>query len=230
MQGGSMKKVAILGLASHYKDAPFYDDDIEIWILNDMYDLVPRYDRLFEMHDISFVKKYFTRTTNTFHYDNLINIDKTVYMQDRQEEIKNSIKYPLEEMKSLYGEYFTNSVSYMLALAIEEGFDEIQLYGVDMAVNSEYKEQRPSCEYFIGIAKGKGINVVISQKSDLLKSNYLYGYEQAKVDNFIGKCNKRLEFLNKQKEQTKRQIKDLTMLLNRTEGAIENLKYTMNIF
>lgn len=225
-----MKKVAILGLASHYKDAPFYDDDIEIWILNDMYDLVPRYNRLFEMHDINFVKKYFTRTTNTFHYDNLVNIDKTVYMQDRQEEIKNSIKYPLEEMKSLYGEYFTNSISYMLALAIEEGFDEIQLYGVDMAVNSEYKEQRPSCEYFIGIAKGKGINVVISQKSDLLKSNYLYGYEQVKVDNFIGKCNKRLEFLNKQKEQTKRQIQDLTMLLNRTEGAIENLKYTMNIF
>ena len=225
-----MKKVAILGLASHYKDAPFYDDDTEIWILNDMYDLVPRYDRLFELHDINFVKKYFTRTTNTFHYDNLINIDKTVYMQDRQEEIKNSIKYPLEEMKALYGEYFTNSVSYMLALAIEEGFDEIQLYGVDMAVNSEYKEQRPSCEYFIGIAKGKGINVVISLKSDLLKSNYLYGYEQAKVDNFIGKCNKRLEFLNKQKEQTQKQIQDLTMLLNRTEGAIENLKYTMNIF
>ena len=225
-----MKKVAILGLASHYKDAPFYEDDVEIWILNDMYDLVPRYDRLFELHDINFVKKYFTRTTNTFHIDNLQNIDKPIYMQDKHDTIKTSEKYPLEEMKALYGDYFTNSVSYMLALAIHEGFEEIRLYGVDMSVNEEYGEQRPSCEYFIGLAKGMGISVYISPKSDLLKANYLYGYESAKVDNFTSKCNKRMEFLTKQKNQTERQIKELTALLNRTEGAIENLKYTMTIF
>ena len=49
----------------------------------------------------------------------------------------------------------------MIALAIYEDFDIIHVYGVDMAVCGEYEQQRPSCEFFCGIAKGKGIELYI---------------------------------------------------------------------
>ena len=46
------------------------------------------------------------------------------------------------------------------------------MYGVDMAQDTllaaEYSEQRPSCEYFIGLAEGAGIRVDIPGGSDLL--------------------------------------------------------------
>jgi hypothetical protein len=60
---------------------------------------------------------------------------------------------------------------------MHEGFKEIHLYGVDMAVSTEYDEQRPSCEYFIGLARGRGIKVYIPEESHLLKVRYKYGYE-----------------------------------------------------
>ena len=68
-------------------------------------------------------------------------------------------------------------MAYMIALAIEEGFQEIQLYGVECNLKLEYEEQKPCLEYFIGIAKGKGIKVYIHPTSKLLKSEKgLYGF------------------------------------------------------
>jgi hypothetical protein len=65
----------------------------------------------------------------------------------------------------------------MLAMAIEFGATQIGLFGVNMAADSEYCQQRPSCEYFIGVAVGRGIKITIPEQSDLLKTAYLYGIE-----------------------------------------------------
>ena len=80
-------------------------------------------------------------------------------------------------MLGKYGDYFNNTVSWVLAFAMSEGFKEIHIYGVDMATHSEYGHQRPSCEYFIGLARGMGIKVVLPKESGLLRTKYLYGLE-----------------------------------------------------
>ena len=77
-------------------------------------------------------------------------------MQKAWKEVPTSMVYPLDAMLKKFGDYFTNSISWMLALAIHEGFEEIHVYGVDMAVDTEYHHQRPSCEYFLGLAKRDG--------------------------------------------------------------------------
>ena len=41
----------------------------------------------------------------------------------------------------------------------------------------EYAAQRPSCEYFLGIAVGRGIKVTIPTTSDLLAARGLYGFD-----------------------------------------------------
>jgi hypothetical protein len=43
--------------------------------------------------------------------------------------------------------------------------------------NSEYEHQRPSCEYMIGFARGRGIKVILPKTCDLLQTRFMYGYE-----------------------------------------------------
>src|SRR5204862_1461795 len=83
----------------------------------------------------------------------------------------------------------TSSIGYMLAMAIAEGRDAdfkplnedavswIGLYGIDLASDTEYGEQRPNAEYFIGLGRGLGITVEIAEGSALLRADHVYGFE-----------------------------------------------------
>jgi hypothetical protein len=174
-----MKRVAIVGGAksSRYL-APFSDSTIEIWSLNDMIEALPscRPSRWFEMHRPDAIRAY---RPEWGYLAKLASLPCPVYMCEAMPEIPNSRTYPLDQMISLYGGYFTNSVAYMLAMAISEGYEEIHLYGVEMSVSSEYILERPSVEYFVGLARGMGIKVYIPEISTLNHGYWLYGYDEA---------------------------------------------------
>ena len=74
--------------------------------------------------------------------------------------------------------YFTNSVCYMIAMAIKEGYGRIELYGVRQAGLVEYMDQRKGAEFWVGYAMGKGIEVYINPPTSLLKNHRdaPYGY------------------------------------------------------
>jgi len=187
-----VKKVAIVGCSQSKMLAPFGDEEFEIWGVNNLYPHIPRATRWFEIHNIE--KKgddYYRREDIKFRGQ----VVKTylekmgrwcqerncpVYMQQVWDIVPTSVQYPLGDILNVFGGYFTNTVSYMLALAIYEQFEEIHVYGVDMAVDTEYHHQRPSCEYFLGVAVGRGIKVYIPAEADLLKTRFLYGFEEAK--------------------------------------------------
>ena len=77
--------------------------------------------------------------------------------------------------------YFTNSVCYMIAMAILEGYGRIELYGVKQAGMFEYMEQRRGVEFWVGYVLGRGIEVYINEPSKLLKNSAdtPYGYEKS---------------------------------------------------
>ena len=56
-----------------------------------------------------------------------------VYMQEVEPDVKNSVKYPFKDMVQKYGDYWTSSIPYMIALAFEQGYEEIHLYGPGVA-------------------------------------------------------------------------------------------------
>ena len=182
------KKVALVGYAPSWRDAPYNDPDIEIWIMNDMYDFAPRWDRLFDIHMLDEIKARKSRGEgNQLHYEMLKTLDKPVYMQQHLDEIPASVEFPLDSIVEKYripamGDkiFITCSVSHMLALAIFEGYEEIQLYGIHEAVDDEYSCEMPSVLYWLGVAYGKGITVKISPESPLLKGYFIYGYEDLK--------------------------------------------------
>jgi hypothetical protein len=189
---GWKKRLAIVGFADSKKDAPYDDPTWEIWGLNDLHNAIKRWTRWFDIHtedNINEDVKLGRSPPDKCGIGGLARLTCPVYMQDKNANVPGSVKFPLDEMletfKGLTGKkYFTNSISYMLAFAIYEGiitgkqWDEIHIYGVDMAVGPEYIAQRPSCEYWIGIAEGMGIKMFIPAASDLNKTTFLYGFQE----------------------------------------------------
>jgi hypothetical protein len=106
--------------------------------------------------------------------------DFPIYMMEREKDVPASCAFPKDQLLDMFPRrYFTNSISWEIALAIYENFKKIYVYGVDMAQDSEYEFERPSVEYFCGYAEGKGIQLVIPEKSDLLKAGFLYPFEDS---------------------------------------------------
>ena len=186
------KKVAIVGCSQSKSLTPFNDPEFEIWGVNNLYPHIPRATRWFEIHYISQENgKFLRRESPEFRGQPVDQYlaqlgewaqknNCPVYMQQPCSLVPTATVYPLEAMLQMFGGYFTNTVSYMLALAISEGFEEIHVYGVDMAVDTEYHHQRPSCEYFLGVAAGRGIKIHVPAEADLLKTRFLYGFQEPK--------------------------------------------------
>lgn len=172
--GSPRTKVAIVGFAQASKDlAPFDDPTWSIWGMNQLYRHIPRADRWFEIHsnwDEHVV-------VGTDHRKWLAEAPIPIYMVERIDGIPNSVKFPMDRVMNGHPDYFTSSVAFMLALAIQEGFKEIALYGVDLVVGVEYIHQRPCTEFWIGVAHAKGITLTLPPTSALCKQSHRYGYE-----------------------------------------------------
>jgi hypothetical protein len=72
--------------------------------------------------------------------------------------------------------YFVSSIDYMSALAVYEGFDRIEYYGVELREKTEWAMQKSGATFWAGVAMGRGIEVVIPTNSVLIKAP-LYGIE-----------------------------------------------------
>ena len=194
--------VAIVGYTPSRALAPFNDSDWEIWALNDLYKHIPKYDRWFQLHDFETINQHALenkgRTNAKDQFEAFKKMSCPVYLQEKHPEIPMSETYPLDKILKKFGKmfqdpdevkYFTNSISYMIALAIYEGAKKIHVYGVDMAVGTEFHEQRASCEFWLGVAAGMGIEIHVPKEADLLKSRFMYGYDDKKVSAFSAKMN-----------------------------------------
>lgn len=224
-----MKKLAIVGTApSSINQAPFNNPDYEVWILNGVYSLIDfpaitNITRHFDIHSLDVIKKL-----PNGYFDWLSKTTIPAYMQEVYPEVPTSTKYPLAEVLAMFPrKYFTNSISYMIALAVYEGYTDISLYGVDMAQDTEYQEQRPSCEYMIGYCEGKGINFYIPIESDLLKTPFMYGFEDEKMDAMRAKLLTRKQTMEQKKAEYQQQIDQATAFMNTYNGALQDIDYML---
>jgi len=171
---GKFRKVAICGTADSYKATPFEDLDFEIWAFSSCIAMpgFKRADRIYELHPKGWWERQDIR-------DRLNNFGGPVYMQDAYPEIPKSVKYPLEEVKALgYQSYFTSSIAYMLAHAVLEKVDHVALFGIHMDAEEEYADQRPACEYWLGVMQGLGMDTYLAPGGALFLQKFQYGYEE----------------------------------------------------
>lgn len=190
-----MKSVALVGFAPNTIGHVKSTQAGEIWsiVWGYKYEVLPRIDRLFEMHPIwqaaASTKREYVKPRE--HWEWLKrNRNIPVYMLEKRPEVPQAIEYPIDEVSELLSGWtrsgeqmrmFTSSFDYMFALAILEGFDEIEIIGAEMSSDSEYKYQREGYGFWHAFALGRGIKVRQYAPTELLYRPKRYGYDGAQM-------------------------------------------------
>lgn len=231
------KKVSIIGFTPSRSQAPFDDPESEIWCENALFIHrdVPRCSRWFDLHDPKIIDE---QRLNFYKQ-----ITVPVFLHDVREDVPGSIKFPKEQIEkfvaglapgsaNMLGEYQTNSISWMIAFAMWEGFTTINVYGVDMSQDSEYRFQKSCVEYFLGICRGRGIEVNIPETSDLLKATHQYGYGsdngyRAKLIERKQQFQERLDGFTKEIETRRTEIQQLKIECGVLTGAIQSTDWSI---
>ena len=177
---GRLRKIAMVGGASTLRHTPWHDPTWEIWAHHSCRHLCVREpDLYFDLHPPDLWRNPKKKFWDP-HYLDWLKANRTpIMMQKVYAEAPASIKYPFESMATeFYRGYMTNTVSYMVALALMEGVTHLGVFGCHYDTGSEYGPQRGSCEYWLGVAEGRGVQVCIPPGCDLLnRPSLLYGYE-----------------------------------------------------
>lgn len=185
------KRIAIVGYTWHINQVPWNHPEWEIWGMNNLHHVVRPgnidipslgegvWSAWFDVHEPGHdaAQKEWLEAEHPF--------PRFVHYPDRYERGVEAIPYEMLAQwateRGLRADYVTNSVSWELVWACYQldGVEgaELGVFGVDMAHQQEYSQQRPNCEYWLGIASGLGIKVTLPAESDLLAANELYGLE-----------------------------------------------------
>jgi hypothetical protein len=226
------KKVAILGTVPHKLQAPFDNDEFEIWAIAHacLGDPLKRVDRIFEIHKWDEVVKWGSPASWEKLFPNV-----PVYIREVREDVPHSVAFPFDRLAEKFKIFddraecmMTNSISWMVGLALDEGFDEIHIYGVNMSHSSEYGFQKPSCEYYLGLAKGMGKKIFVPTESDLCKSFHLYGKDEEKQGEMMKKFEDRMNFVQNMHNQYAQQQMFSRDMMNKFMGAIEQWEQIKN--
>ena len=179
-----MRTVALVGKSPLTRGLVTESLADEIWGAGTSY-IDTRLDRLYEVHPLYQLKSGHYKAG---HWDWLTTQDEVrVLMLEPSEEVPAAEKYPVPAAVALCAEMtratggpqkvFTSSFDFMLAAAILEDWDRVELYGFDIATkNTEYLYQVPGVAYWLGQAVGRGIEVVLPDTSPLMRSN-IYAWE-----------------------------------------------------
>lgn len=207
------KRVCIVGTAESHRQTPWADPTLEIWSLNDAYSLgFPRANRWFELHALD--RMYFRDPRSKVihasevppgfyvrpagHVEWLKKQATTipVYLQKDPPDgwPSNAQRFPLEKVTGAFGaNYWASGPSYMLALAILEGYTEIWITGIHLATEAEYREQRPQWEHLLGRILGPhvteskidgfrvydgAIRLVLPERCPILHHPWRYAYDE----------------------------------------------------
>jgi len=165
--------------------------EIEVWGLNELHGKpwyrVDGVTRWFQMH----IKRSFTKEHKCNHWEWLQEEHPfPIYMLQDFDDVPNSVTYPLQQIQNeLIGNFyrgeekmkklFSSTMCYQVALALYEGFERIEMFGIELMGEGAYAYQREAMAFWMGKADGMGVETWMPEDCALLVQP-LYGYEQAR--------------------------------------------------
>ncbi len=175
-------RVAIIGTAPSWQMVPWQDTDLQCWSLNDAYQL-KGFVRAYRWYDFHGLDKFFHPPAGQALYAHQIPPGHYVrpeghrawlaqqkiptflhpdYVQQYPEAATwaHAQPFPKAQIEAAFGRYFTSSPSWMLAHAVLDGVQDISIYGIHLATQQEYIDQRPGFEYLIGRVLGRTTLVI----------------------------------------------------------------------
>lgn len=174
---GRSRKVAILGNHKSVEHAPWDDQSWELWSHTSTHAVVKRPpDRYFDLHPKSWWQAEGSWKKGYCAW--LAALQTPIFMQEKYRDVPASIRYPKERILAEFRPYFTSQTAWMIALALTEGVTHIGLFGIAYEHYTEYATQRAGAEYWLGVAEGRGVRIVLPATTPILqKPSRLYGYE-----------------------------------------------------
>ncbi len=165
-----MRVVRIYGGSNNVKNASPAPPGVEVWCVNNprMYRIqrvaaFKEWTRWFNLHTTKHQKARYARGYEWFQRK----VGRIIYLQDVDPTIASSVKFPRRELQEFFKtspkpqRYFTCTGAWMLAFAIYEKFDRIEIYGHQMKINGEHAHQREGFLYWVEEARRRGIEVVV---------------------------------------------------------------------
>jgi hypothetical protein len=212
-----LRSLAIVGSHPDSREkAPFDDPNYEIFLFNEAPqkpEIYRRWDTCLQIH----IPEVYSSETNWVNKDHWKWLqqdhgpDKRIFMQEVDPRVPNSIRYPIEGVRSLVPyKYLRSSPAMALALAIYLGYKDISLYGNDLSSNTEYHYQATNYTFWIGFAHGRGINLDMQCWRSEFFEQPIYGYEgelQLEREHFLSLFNDH-QIVHKMKNKAFEKIKD----------------------
>lgn len=229
------RKIAILGFGDTVSDAPIDDPSWDIWAMNGFWRAAEadhgikapeeRYSLWFDTHTIEWTRQYGKAAGFGDAQERWLEKPHPfpILMLDESPAFPSVRRYPVEDVVAKLGrDYFTSTVAYALALAIsQDDVAEISLWGIDLTHNTEYAQQRPCAEYWIGRADGLGIKVTTHEDSALMKQRFRYGCEPADdlCAQLKGAIRKQIDVASKAIDKSKAEMEHLRNQSHTDDGA-----------
>ena len=177
------KTVQIVGAAPSLLDCPVIEG-AERWLFNASHvaDGGRPYTRVFNLHHKAMILGLQPKAWQWYQEQ-----DKPVYLLETDPEIPHSIAFPLITLMTYFASdqhgsgveeeaCFGCSLDFLIAFALWEGFEHIDLIGIECRSEEEYREQRSSVMYWMGYARGLGRTITTTRSSGLATVAAIYGY------------------------------------------------------
>lgn len=150
-----MKEIILYGGGDSRKECPF---DAETWAVASV---------------LSFKDVDPTKINRVFAFDAYHEVKRDLDIADKNKiPIISTLwygqKYPLDKIHQTFEHcYLRPSISYMMALAIYEGYDFLRLYGIDQGPQWKYLLHKQYIFFWLGVAEGKGVKYTLPKSSTL---------------------------------------------------------------
>lgn len=179
----------IVGTAQSWAMTPWQDPGLYIMSLNDAYRMkgFVRADAWYDFHPLDrffavpegtkhihahqIPPGYYVRPAD--HLDWLAKQQIPIWLhEDYQTQCPKAATWrharpiPRGEIEAYFGRYFTSSPALMMAHAMLQGAKELHIYGIHLATQHEYIEQRPNFEFLCGRLLGTG-KIMLTVKNGL---------------------------------------------------------------
>lgn len=157
-----------MGTAPNLRNTPPPPDGVEVWCANAVRSYVRRcpqlmdndqWTRWFNLHGKPHMMSKYPDTYHWYRKQT-----KPIYLQRQQPDIPASLAFPRTAVQEFFpapmNRYFTCSGAWLIALAIMEGFERIELWGYEIRVTKPaYAWERPNVFFWIEEARKRGIEV-----------------------------------------------------------------------
>lgn len=208
-------RYAIVGTANSWRRTPWTDPGLTIASLNDAYRMqgFVRADEWFDLHPLDHFyhpegQAVYAHQVPVGHYcrpkDHLTWLGTQPipvwlhpdYLTQHPAAATwpGARAFPKAAVETHFGRYFTSSPGWMLAKAVMDGYRDISIFGIHLATEHEYIEQRPNFEYLIGCVLGAGKktitvkdgmrhyesadgHIALPEESPVLQSDFQYAFD-----------------------------------------------------